>query len=88
MKLTRWKYLNEKPIERHLRFHQVFVDRDATMEHMFLDPGLWTYDNFMEEKYGFRLYTKKNWWKREKDILVITKHHPLWKEKEDDSIIH
>ena len=54
----RWKYYNETPIEHYLRFYQIFVDRDYTIEQVLLRPDLWSYDNWLEEKYGFRLYTK------------------------------
>ena len=82
--VNKWKYHDEKPIEKLLRFHQIFVDRKATMEHMLLSPDLWTYDNFMEDRYGFRLYTKSNWWKKTKKSVVMTEQHPLWKEKENE----
>ena len=82
--ISKWMYHDETPIEHYLRFHQIFVDRKATMKHMLLSPGLWTYDNHMEEKYGFRLYTKKNWWKKTERNIVITSFHPLWKGKENE----
>ena len=86
--MSKWMYHDETPIEHYLRFYKIFVDRNKTMKQVLFDPGLWVYDNWLEERYGFRLYTERNWWKRTRKTVIMTKHHPLWKEKDDDSIIH